>query len=189
VLTQSNAFKLTGALGRQPTDGELYIAHFMGVGAASRLISNAENNPRASGAALFPAAAAANRSIFYNRDGAARSVSDVYSVLTSRYASAANSALTRTAMASAGTPVSDSPPVPASSAAYLTSFPQTPAPVAQVASVPSDNAPMFRSLFQAGDRPEPVSPMVRELWGDRSAAAPSSGGLDLFSDRNGTFSG
>jgi hypothetical protein len=48
---------------------------------------------------------------------------------------------------------------------------------------------MFRSLFQAGDRPEPVSPMVRELWGGQSAAAPSSGGLDLFSDRSGAFSG
>ena len=40
VLTRSNGFKLTGALGRRPTDGELYIAHFLGAGGASRLISN-----------------------------------------------------------------------------------------------------------------------------------------------------
>src|SRR5713226_10553633 len=32
VLTQSNSFKLTGNIGRRPTDAELYIAHFMGVG-------------------------------------------------------------------------------------------------------------------------------------------------------------
>src|SRR6267154_5655888 len=84
VLTQSNSFKLTGKIGRRPTDGELYMAHFMGVGGAAKLISNAEDNPNASGARLFPNAAAANRSIFFDRSGRARSVSEVYSVLTSR---------------------------------------------------------------------------------------------------------
>src|SRR6195952_2505041 len=91
VLTQSNSFNLTGKIGRRPTDGELYMAHFMGVGGAARLIANAEDNPRASGARLFPNAAAANRSIFYERGGRARSVSEVYTVLTGRYASAAGS--------------------------------------------------------------------------------------------------
>src|SRR4030081_1308043 len=103
VLTQSNSFKLTGKIGRRPTDGELYMAHFMGVGGAAKLISNAEDNPQASGARLFPNAAAANRSIFYERGtGRARSVSEVYSVLTQRYASAAASPATRHAMASVG---------------------------------------------------------------------------------------
>src|SRR5438045_7548460 len=102
VLTQSNSFRLTGKIGRRPTDGELYMAHFMGVGGAARLISNAEDNPNASAARLFPNAAAANRSIFFDRSGRARSVSEVYSVLTSRYASAANSTSARTTMASAG---------------------------------------------------------------------------------------
>ena len=83
VLTQSNSFRLTGKIGRRPTDGELYMAHFMGVGGAAKLIANAEDNPQASGARLFPNAAAANRSIFYERGGRARSVSEVYSVLTS----------------------------------------------------------------------------------------------------------
>src|SRR5258708_22996644 len=103
VLTQSNSFNLTGKIGRRPTDGELYMAHFMGVGGAAKLINNAQDNPNASGAKLFPNAAAANRSIFYDRStGKARSVSEVYSVLTSRYAGAANSQTTRTAMAAAG---------------------------------------------------------------------------------------
>src|SRR5712672_787127 len=102
ALTQSNSFKLTGKIGRRPTDGELYMAHFMGVGGAARLISNAEDNPNASAARLFPNAAAANRSIFYDRAGRGRSVSEVYSVLTTRYASAANSQDTRTAFAALG---------------------------------------------------------------------------------------
>src|SRR6202790_899615 len=42
VLTQSNSFSLTGKIGRRPTAGDLYMAPFMGVGAAAKLISNAE---------------------------------------------------------------------------------------------------------------------------------------------------
>lgn len=198
VLTQSNSFRLTGELGRRPSDAELYMAHFMGVGGAARLINAAQDNPRTSAPGLFPAAAAANRSIFYNRDGSARSVSDVYSVLSSRYASAANSPLARTAIASAG-----GASQPLDSAAYLSGFPQVrTASVGgdQVAALQAPNAPMFRSLFQAGARSEPVSPAVRELWGngasltsDGSMSAQTNGNsarrpLDLFSDPNGIYS-
>src|SRR5436190_2738580 len=103
VLTQSNSFKLTGKIGRRPTDNELYMAHFMGVGGAAKLIANAEDNPKASAARLFPNAAAANRSIFYEKGtGRARTVSEVYSVLTTRYAAAANAKDTRTAFAALG---------------------------------------------------------------------------------------
>src|SRR6201995_5146975 len=86
ALTQTNSFKLTGMIGRRPSDSELYMAHFMGVGGAAKLIAKAEDNPQASAARLFPNAAAANRSIFYDRStGRARSVSEVYSVLQQRY--------------------------------------------------------------------------------------------------------
>jgi hypothetical protein len=211
VLTQSNSFRLTGKIGRRPTDGELYMAHFMGVGGAAKLIANAEDNPQASGAGLFPNAAAANRSIFYERGGRARSVSEVYSELTKRYASAANSPATRTAMASVGvTPTAVAAAVkPVDTAAYLSSFPDarqvTPVaasqPVITTASLQQPGQPMFRSLFQAGERPQPVSPAVQELWGNSSSltSVPSPSSqmpnvrapqpLDLFSDRNGTFSG
>ena len=221
VLTQSNSFKLTGKLGRRPTDGELYMAHFMGVGGAAKLISNAEDNPQVSAARLFPNAAAANHSIFYDRSGQARSVSEVYSVLSARYAGAANSPATRTAMASVGGDIapnvalaSAAPAAPAiDNAAYLSQFPDvravTPVTVASASAAPSSD-PVFRSLFQAsGERAQPISPTVRELWGKNSSltsvanAAPAAdagpalpqtpdvrapGPLDLFSDRNGTFS-
>jgi Transglycosylase SLT domain len=191
VLTQSNSFRLTGKIGRRPTDGELYMAHFMGVGGAARLISNAEDNPNASAARLFPNAAAANRSIFFGRSGRARSVSEVYSVLSSRYAGAANSQATRTAMA-ATQPIDNAP--------YLSAFPEvrsvTPvtmafAPSATNTSPPTD--PIFRSLFQAGERTQPVSSTVRELWDNpssltRTPAVRAPQPLDLFTDRAGTFS-
>ncbi|MBX9711411.1 MAG: lytic transglycosylase domain-containing protein [Xanthobacteraceae bacterium] len=209
VLTQSNSFKLTADLGRRPTDGELYMAHFMGVGGASKLISAAEDNPRASAAAMFPGAAAANRSIFYNRGGTARSVSEVYADLNGRYASAANSPVARTAMAAAGlTPSNGTSQVAAAdNAAYLSSFPQSHTQMQvrrpqQLAALETKTAPTFYSLFQAGERSDPVSPTVRELWGNGSsltsvpASAPVKAGtdgaprpLDLFSDRAGVFSG
>jgi hypothetical protein len=215
VLTQSNSFKLTGMIGRRPTDGELYMAHFMGVGGAAKLISNAEDNPQASGARLFPNAAAANRSIFYDRTGRARSISEVYSVLTQRYASAAASPVTQSALAMYGnspprTAVASNSAAPATAidnAAYLSTFPNVgaAAPVTMAsASTPggdsSSTMPVFRSLFQVGDQSQPVSSTVRALWGNSSsltsvASADSSGQtpkaqpLDLFSDRSGTFSG
>ena len=96
VLTQSNSFKLTGKIGRRPTDGELYMAHFMGVGGAAKLINERRGQSAGLGARMFPNAAAANRSIFYDQQGSARSVSEVYSELNARYASAANSPATRT---------------------------------------------------------------------------------------------
>src|ERR1700732_3112084 len=154
VLTQSNSFKLTGKIGRRPTDGELYMAHFMGVGGAAKLISNAEDNPNASGARLFPNAAAAHRPIFYDHSGRARSVSEVYSVLTSRYASAANSPATRTAMAAVGvtpTALASAATSPIDNAAYLSSFPDPRAvtPVTMASASPgasSSTDPVFRSL-------------------------------------------
>src|ERR1700730_8471199 len=182
VLTQSNSFKLTGKIGRRPTDAELYMAHFMGVGGAGKLISNAEDNPNASGARLFPNAAASNGPIFYDKAGRARSVSEVYSVLTSRYASAANSQATRTAMASVGdTPrrvtIASAAPAtaPVDNAAYLSSFPEarpvTPAAMSFASAATHSQAsdPIFRSLFQAGERSQPVSPAVQELWGNSSS--------------------
>src|SRR3974390_3253213 len=91
VLTQSNSFKLVSAIGRRPTDHELYIAHSLGVGGAAKLISSNESNPQANAAQMFPQAAAANHSIFYDRRGDARSVGGGYGEFTRRYQSAANS--------------------------------------------------------------------------------------------------
>jgi hypothetical protein len=211
VLTQSNSFKLTGELGRRPSDGELYIAHFMGVSGAARLIIAADEAPQTSAPKLFPGAAAANRPIFYDRDGSARSVGDVYALLTNRYEAAANSASTRDALASQGrsgvnpqlAKVAEASAA-ADHALFLSSFPQqggaapANAPVVnapantQAGGEPAVPQPTFRSLFQVGLRDEPVSSTVRTLWGAPSAGQGGSAGarpLDLFSDPSGTFSG
>jgi len=80
-LASDHAAYLAGRIGRQPTAGELYAAHFLGPQGSARLITATRSTPGAAAAALFPDAAAANRSIFY-RDGRALTVSDVYNTLT-----------------------------------------------------------------------------------------------------------
>lgn len=213
ALTQSNSFQLTGMIGRRPSDAELYMAHFMGVGGAAKLITSAQDSPQASAARLFPNAAAANRPIFYDRDGRARSVSEVYSVLTSRYSGAANSTATRGALALYGGSSSNlalanaagSGALPATdTATFLSMFPDVRGSAQAAAANPdassANSAPMdptFRSLFQVDGQPsQAVSASVRELWGTSSVASSSSTGqgsgarpLDLFSDPQGTFSG
>ena len=69
---------LQSVLGRPPCGGELYAAHFLGPESACKLIKLAENDPGISAASQFPAAAAANKSVFYRADGSARSVKEVY---------------------------------------------------------------------------------------------------------------
>lgn len=81
-LTEENRQTLHARLGRSVSDGELYAAHFMGADSASRLIRHAEQDPDATAASLFPAAARANRSIFYDHGGQARTVAQVYAKLT-----------------------------------------------------------------------------------------------------------
>jgi hypothetical protein len=80
-MTSDNAAYLAGRIGRQPTAGELYAAHFLGPQGSARLITATRTTPGASAAALFPEAAAANRTIFY-RDGRALSVAEIYNNLT-----------------------------------------------------------------------------------------------------------
>ena len=85
AYTQDSAAMLEDRLGRAPNEGELYIAHFLGAGGASKLIGAAEDAPNARADALFPAAAGANKSIFYDGEGRARSASEVYRNLVAKH--------------------------------------------------------------------------------------------------------
>jgi hypothetical protein len=81
-LTASNAAYLRGRTGREPGAGDLYAAHFLGPAGAAQIMEAMQTRPGASAAAMFPQAAAANRSIFY-RDGRAATVAEVHANLQS----------------------------------------------------------------------------------------------------------
>jgi hypothetical protein len=54
AYTKENAGKLAGRLGRNATEGELYVAHFLGSNGAGRLISLAESRPAQRADEAFP---------------------------------------------------------------------------------------------------------------------------------------
>lgn len=208
VFTRQNATQLRQRLGRNPTDGELYIAHFIGASGAVTLINAAAENPQANAASLFPGPARANRSVFHDRLGRPRSVAGVYAELNRRYQVA------RANIASAVTPARvamPSPTVVAPPRSAVTADPTATANAFAAANEPTASAapvaPAFRSLFHTGELRGAVAPVVAELWGAPRAPAvdaqpvpvvsppahPPGTALDLFQetrpDARGLFTG
>ncbi|QTH21916.1 hypothetical protein HRJ34_27115 [Rhizorhabdus wittichii] len=83
-FASDNADGLKASLGRQPRSADLYFAHFLGLEGATRFLKAADARPDASAAALFPREARANRSIFYDGGGNARSLSQVYALMAKK---------------------------------------------------------------------------------------------------------
>jgi hypothetical protein len=207
AFTKANASYLTQKLGRTPSEGELYIAHFLGAGGAARLISLAADHPNANAAASFANAAKANPSIFYDRKtGAARSAAEVRNVLTARYDVARSRPQTPAGPAQAvnnpAPSVSYAPPMSAAPAASLGAplsiVPDTAgitnAFAAAVPAASQADHQMFHGLFVDSQRGGSVAPVATPLWSvpgpsvtAAGAAAPppasiAAGILDLFKD-------
>ncbi len=73
-----NKASIEASLGRTATGTDLYMAHFLGLGGARNFLKTLQDNPDRTGAGLFPAAAAANRNVFYDQAGQPRSLSQIY---------------------------------------------------------------------------------------------------------------
>ncbi|SEM95333.1 hypothetical protein SAMN05192583_1644 [Sphingomonas gellani] len=73
-----NKTAIEAATGRAANGTDLYMAHFLGAAGARKFLTGMASNPDASGAALFPQAAAANRGVFFERNGSPRSLSAIY---------------------------------------------------------------------------------------------------------------
>lgn len=155
AFTNRNASELRTALGRQPTDGELYIAHFLGAGGAKTLLDLRATDPSRRADAVFPEAAAANRAIFYDAQGSARSVADVYAGLVARHDKAASAA--------PSTPLQPVQPAPPANM-------QAPATAAPAAPEEPLLPFAFYGLFQT-ERTAPANADVRGLWAPSIAAA------------------
>jgi hypothetical protein len=191
AYARSNAAQLADGIGRAPTEGELYIAHFLGADGAAKLISAAASRPGVRGADMFPAAASANRPIFFDRAGNARSVLGVYRELIGRYESArANIGAEVAAAPLRGALPGDAPPARRPDVATAVSLIPDTAGIAsayaaaQPAAVPPPvSGPVaFQSMFSDNVR-HGVASTVRTLWtqpGD--AAAPGVRALNLFTD-------
>jgi hypothetical protein len=187
VITQQNAAVLEKRIGRKPTEGELYVAHFFGPHAAARVLQLAASEPNTDAVALFPEAARANRSVFYDRRGNARTIAGVRDELVRRY----QVAKARMVPSAAPTAVAAQTPAPAAStaparrvadtagvtSAYAAAQPAAPsAPAAatgEIAGPPSRSA--FHSLFETENRRGAISPVVAALWTPRGSPSDESG--------------
>ena len=69
---QENQEALTEVLGRSPTPGELYMAHLLGQGGATKILRSKSS---AKASRLLPDAARGNRKYFYTDKGKSRTVS------------------------------------------------------------------------------------------------------------------
>jgi hypothetical protein len=67
--------------GREAGMTDMYMAHFLGAGGASKFLKAKDKDPTQSAAALDPAAAKANKNIYYNKEGKERSVQEVYDLM------------------------------------------------------------------------------------------------------------
>ncbi|HMK68818.1 MAG TPA: transglycosylase SLT domain-containing protein, partial [Stellaceae bacterium] len=90
-FTRSNQTDLERALGRSVNHADLYMAHFLGAGGASRFLEAVGSNGNAIAADLLPEAAAANKPVFYdNRTGAPKTVTEIYQVFADKVATYAH---------------------------------------------------------------------------------------------------
>jgi Transglycosylase SLT domain len=199
AFTRANADILSKKLGRAPSEGELYIAHFLGAGGAARLISLASSDPNAKATQYFPNAATANSSIFFDRStGTARTMAQVRNVLTARYDVAARGSAAdpvQTAQLTVSAASAKAPDTAGITSAFAAATPvqmpesSSPATVPGAAKVQNQNQ-MFHGLFQDTDRASPVAAIVSQLW--TTPLVPVDGGSgqgsrqgdlrDLFSD-------
>jgi len=68
-MSRRDRERVSGELGRQLSRTELYLLHFLGADAALRFMRLRRDEPQMAAATAFPAAARANRALFYVRDG------------------------------------------------------------------------------------------------------------------------
>ncbi|WP_293867584.1 lytic transglycosylase domain-containing protein [uncultured Alsobacter sp.] len=165
-LTRKNAAMLSSSLGRQPSEGELYAAHFMGASGAADLIRAASTQPTTRAADLFPDQAASNKAIFYDKGtGQARSVSEVHALLVSGQGKLA---------------VPSVPQLSGDPSTWLGSRPtEQPLAAAYV-----EGGPAMHGLFRTEGPRGPVNQAVEKLWSRPASASASTQDAPRFFPRS-----
>lgn len=85
AFASDNANTLETSLGRDASPAELYIAHFLGAWGATALVTTAEQDPQKPAQDVLPAAANANKTVFFEANGIARTAEGVISWLKDKF--------------------------------------------------------------------------------------------------------
>lgn len=79
LFTEDNERSIKKSVGRELTDADRYMAHFLGAGGANKFYSVFNSNPSAPiSTVMSQKALDSNRSVAYNKNGSIKTVSDVY---------------------------------------------------------------------------------------------------------------
>ena len=79
IFTKQNSEYLEKKLGRSPTDNELYLSHFLGMGGAKKLIEAYQSFPSASVEDVIGQGSInSNKSIFLDKTGKPKKIKDIY---------------------------------------------------------------------------------------------------------------
>ena len=142
AFTRNNGAYLENKFGRMPSPGELYIAHFLGARGAEKMFNAGLQNADQLAADLFPSQASANPAIFYDGNGKARTIRDVYRVLVAEHESTSGTVSATVPVTSGATSTA---PLPMSFAdLYSSSATPTKAPLIEEKPV---NAGFFVQLY------------------------------------------
>jgi len=87
---KQNQTEMEQSLGRRLSRGDLYMAHFLGAGGATQFLKALAQKGDTPAATLLPDAAAANRAIFYDSSGHAKSVREIYQSVAAKIENEAN---------------------------------------------------------------------------------------------------
>lgn len=83
--TNDNKAILERKVGGEITETDLYMAHFLGAGGASKFLNAMRDNPDGTAAELFPKAARANKPVFY-KDGRPCTLAEVHARFAEKFA-------------------------------------------------------------------------------------------------------
>ena len=81
ALTQANGEALQQNLGHKPSAEDLYLAHLMGVQGATETIRRSQTTPDETASMIFPDAARANPSLFFDTKGHARTIGELRTLI------------------------------------------------------------------------------------------------------------
>jgi hypothetical protein len=114
AFANDNRAHLENRLGRPMQSVDLYMAHFLGAGGATRFLRAHDASPDASAASVFPAEARANRPIFFKRDGTPRSFAEVRNMMGAKLSVGGHTMMAQGSAVPAAAPMADADfPLPA----------------------------------------------------------------------------
>jgi hypothetical protein len=155
AFTQRNAAQLASTLGRAPTQGELYAAHFLGPSGAGELLRKAASSPGTPATELFPEQAAANRGVFYDKaSGRPKTVGELQASLAAGHERLAVPAVPKLSSDPSGWLIGRDPG-------------RTEAPL--VTAYAQADGPALHGLFRTEGSRGPVNQTVQRLWSGVSA--------------------